>query len=199
MRELDIIGGRRARAQAVALYSRLGLAQLVGISVGAGVRNVVLPWRWGVNSGWMASRRGTAARGVIVLRLQSGCPSPFWGAAPYARGHDTLELFRDDAALDQCAATSPAVVDTGVRLDRTVFYPHGGGQAGDQTLELPDGNGSRSPTRKGATPGESSRAGRRAEALLARLAPGLAVRAPHRSGAPPTPHALPPATHLLCA
>ena len=40
-------------------------------------------------------------------------------------------LFRDDAYLKTCAATVLAVHGDAVELDRTVFYPLGGGQAGD--------------------------------------------------------------------
>ena len=40
-------------------------------------------------------------------------------------------LFRDDAYLRACEATVVAVRDTAVELDRTVFYPLGGGQPGD--------------------------------------------------------------------
>jgi misacylated tRNA(Ala) deacylase len=43
----------------------------------------------------------------------------------------TEELFRDDATLFEAAATVVAVEEGGLRLDRTVFYPQGGGQAGD--------------------------------------------------------------------
>jgi len=40
-------------------------------------------------------------------------------------------LFRDDAYLKSCSATVTDVSDRGIRLDRTVFYPTGGGQPGD--------------------------------------------------------------------
>jgi len=40
-------------------------------------------------------------------------------------------LFRDDAALEYCEATVTAVTPSGIVLDRTVFYPAGGGQPGD--------------------------------------------------------------------
>jgi misacylated tRNA(Ala) deacylase len=43
----------------------------------------------------------------------------------------TEELFREDAQLLHCQATVVAVDEAGVVLDRTVFYPLGGGQAGD--------------------------------------------------------------------
>ena len=40
----------------------------------------------------------------------------------------TEELFREDAYLKSCEATVTAVGDAGIVLDRTVFYPTGGGQ-----------------------------------------------------------------------
>lgn len=43
----------------------------------------------------------------------------------------TEELFRRDAYLDECEARVRRVLADGVVLDRTVFYPLGGGQAGD--------------------------------------------------------------------
>ena len=53
----------------------------------------------------------------------------------------TLELFRQDATLAQCTATVQAVTEAGIVLDRTVFYPLGGGQAGDTGwLERADGS-----------------------------------------------------------
>jgi misacylated tRNA(Ala) deacylase len=49
-------------------------------------------------------------------------------------------LFRDDAYLRSCAARVTAADSRGIRLDRTVFYPNGGGQPGDSgALRLADG------------------------------------------------------------
>jgi misacylated tRNA(Ala) deacylase len=44
----------------------------------------------------------------------------------------TEELFREDATLVECDARIVALNDAGIVLDRTVFYPLGGGQAGDR-------------------------------------------------------------------
>jgi misacylated tRNA(Ala) deacylase len=52
----------------------------------------------------------------------------------------TEELFREDATLTQCEARVIALGEGGVILDRTVFYPLGGGQAGDTgVLRLANG------------------------------------------------------------
>ena len=52
----------------------------------------------------------------------------------------TEELFREDATLLHCEATVLSVDESGIVLDRTVFYPLGGGQAGDTgTLTAADG------------------------------------------------------------
>lgn len=52
----------------------------------------------------------------------------------------TQTLFRDDAYLTECTATVTAISEQGLVLDRTVFYPLGGGQAGDAgVLVLADG------------------------------------------------------------
>ncbi|WP_340119744.1 alanyl-tRNA editing protein [Pelagibius sp. 7325] len=49
-------------------------------------------------------------------------------------------LFREDPYLKSCEATVTASGPEGLRLDRTVFYPTGGGQPGDcGTLTLEDG------------------------------------------------------------
>lgn len=49
-------------------------------------------------------------------------------------------LFREDAYLRACEARVTGVDERGIRLDRTVFYPQGGGQIGDiGTLRCADG------------------------------------------------------------
>ena len=68
----------------------------------------------------------------------------------------TDELFRDDATLLQCSATITAMGEAGISLDRTVFYPQGGGQACDTgRLQRADGASlAIVDTRKGPEPGQ---------------------------------------------
>jgi len=49
------------------------------------------------------------------------------------------ELFRQDSYLKEADATVTAVEDRGVRLDRSIFYPTGGGQPGDTGVLTWDG------------------------------------------------------------
>jgi misacylated tRNA(Ala) deacylase len=52
----------------------------------------------------------------------------------------TEEVFRIDSQARTCEAVVSAVEEGGIVLDRTVFYPLGGGQPGDQgVLRLEDG------------------------------------------------------------
>lgn len=51
---------------------------------------------------------------------------------PLATRPMTEELFREESYLKDCAATVTHVADGAVVLDRTVFYPMGGGQPGRQ-------------------------------------------------------------------
>jgi len=73
----------------------------------------------------------------------------------------TQALFRTDAYLRDCAARITRITDEGVELDRTVFYPHGGGQAGDTgALVLEDGTSfavldTRKSKREDATPDDA--------------------------------------------
>ncbi|MTI17316.1 alanyl-tRNA editing protein [Rhodobacteraceae bacterium RKSG542] len=65
-------------------------------------------------------------------------------------------LFIEDAYLRSCEATVTGITDGGVILDRTIFYPTGGGQPGDSgALELADGTRlTIVDTVKGENPGE---------------------------------------------
>jgi misacylated tRNA(Ala) deacylase len=68
---------------------------------------------------------------------------------------NTELLFRDDAYLKSASARVIAVNERGVELDRTIFYPLGGGQPGDSGVLVRE-NGERmaiADTRKGETPG----------------------------------------------
>lgn len=114
----------------------------------------------------------------------------------------TDELFRDDATLVTCDAVVTAVDERGVQIDRTVFYPLGGGQAGDRgVLRLADGRElAIADTRKGAAPGEIVHLPAPGQdALLAALSPGAAVQAVIDTGRRRRHMRFHTATHLLCA
>src|SRR5262249_61380660 len=63
-------------------------------------------------------------------------------------------LFREDAYLRTATARVLAVSERGIELDRTVFYPLGGGQAGDtgRLLRGPGDALAIADTRKGEGP-----------------------------------------------
>jgi len=117
----------------------------------------------------------------------------------------TDALHRSDAYLRSCSAQVTQVFDDGVELDRTVFYPLGGGQAGDSgALVLADGtrilvHDTRKSRREGATPDDSLHLLDPAADWRARIAAGTLVTAEidwarrHRHMRFHT------ATHLLCA
>jgi len=88
----------------------------------------------------------------------------------------TEELFREDAYLRACDAVVTAADASGIRLDRTVFYPMGGGQPGDVgVLRLADGREiAIADTLKAAAAGEIIHVPAEGTALPA---PGDAVRA----------------------
>jgi misacylated tRNA(Ala) deacylase len=73
----------------------------------------------------------------------------------YGHAMATELLFRNDAYLKTATARVVAVRDGKVELDRTIFYPLGGGQPGDTGFLVRD-NGERiaiTDTRKADTPG----------------------------------------------
>lgn len=96
----------------------------------------------------------------------------------------TEALFRQDAYLRACEARITHIDEAGIMLDRTVFYPLGGGQAGDTgALVLADGTrliiaDTRKSKHDGATPDDAVHvpaAGQ--DDVVARLVVGDTVRA----------------------
>lgn len=114
----------------------------------------------------------------------------------------TEELFREDATLEACDATVTAIDERGIRLDRTVFYPLGGGQAGDRgEFVLADGTVlAIADTRKGALPGEIVHVPAPGQdALLGRVTVGQPLRARIDAARRQRHMRFHTATHLLCA
>jgi misacylated tRNA(Ala) deacylase len=112
----------------------------------------------------------------------------------------TEELFREDATLERCDARVVGVAGGGVLLDRTVFYPQGGGQAGDTGhLLLADGRRiAVLDTRKGKEQPEAI-VHLVAEADLALFAPGAALLATIDADRRQAHRRFHSTTHLLCA
>jgi len=112
----------------------------------------------------------------------------------------TEELFREDATLFECDAVVTQVDERGIQLDRSVFYPHGGGQAGDRgELVLADGRVvAIADTRKGERPGDILHlpADPQQRALVA---VGTRVRARIDAARRRAHMRFHTATHLLCA
>ena len=113
----------------------------------------------------------------------------------------TEELFRDDATRLECTAIVVALDESGIVLDRTVFYPLGGGQAGDGgTLTAADGTQLAivDTRRHKARSGDIAHVPA-AGAVVASFVPGTQVRA-HVDAARRRAHMrFHTATHLLCA
>jgi len=117
----------------------------------------------------------------------------------------THALHREDAYLRSCDAVVTRVFEDGVLLDRTVFYPVGGGQAGDTgVLALADGTrlavvDARKSRHDGATPDDTLHGFEPGSGWRDRLLVGTPVTAiidwerRHRLMRFHT------ATHLLCA
>jgi Ser-tRNA(Ala) deacylase AlaX len=117
----------------------------------------------------------------------------------------TLAIHRQDAYARQCEAVVTRVGDDGVELDRTVFYPLGGGQAGDSgTFWLDDGTqlaviDSRKSRRDDATPDDTLHLLDPTSDWRARLVVGTKVRAEIDWARRYRHMRFHTATHLLCA
>jgi Ser-tRNA(Ala) deacylase AlaX len=117
----------------------------------------------------------------------------------------TIAVHREDAYARQCEAVVTRIDDAGVELDRTVFYPLGGGQAGDSgTLHLADGTAlrvvdSRKSRRDDATPDDTLHLLDPASPWRSRLAVGMPVVAEIDWERRLRHMRFHTATHLLCA
>src|SRR4030095_10829746 len=117
----------------------------------------------------------------------------------------TDAVFRRDAYLRFCDAVVTHVSDDGVELDRTVFYPLGGGHAGDSgTAVMADGTrwrvlDARKSRREGATPDDTVHLLDPASGWQRQLAPGTPLRAEIDWERRYRHMRFHTATHLLCA
>jgi misacylated tRNA(Ala) deacylase len=116
----------------------------------------------------------------------------------------TDELFREDSTLLACEATVVAVDENGIVLDRTVFYPLGGGQAGDAGTLVAESGAQLTiiDTRKHKSlPGAIAHvpAEGTAGAQLAAFTPGTRVSARIDAARRLAHMRFHTATHLLCA
>ena len=117
----------------------------------------------------------------------------------------TQALFREDAYLRECDAVVTRVGDDGVELDRTVFYPLGGGQAGDTGFIIgADGTrlrviNTRKVKRADATPDDALHVIDHASEWRSHIATGMSVRAQIDWDRRYRHMRFHTATHLLCA
>ena len=117
----------------------------------------------------------------------------------------TQALFREDAYLRECDAVITRVADDGVELDRTVFYPLGGGQAGDAGFLTTESGArfrlidARKAKRDDATPDDALHIIDPASEWRDQLVPGTRVRAQIDWDRRYRHMRFHTATHLLCA
>lgn len=117
----------------------------------------------------------------------------------------TDALHRTDPYLRHCEARVTVITDDGIELDRTVFYPLGGGQAGDSgALVLADGTripvlDARKSRREGATPDDTLHLLDPAGDWRTKLSIGMPVTAEVDWDRRYRHMRLHTATHLLCA
>jgi misacylated tRNA(Ala) deacylase len=112
----------------------------------------------------------------------------------------TDELFREDATLTQCEARIVALEAEGVVLDRSVFYPQGGGQAGDTgLLRLADGRELAVVDTRKSKQHAGGVLHLLAPEALAQAAVGAAVSAQIDAARRQAHRRFHTATHLLCA